>query len=111
MIGSPDSLFDHIRALDLPWLQKQFAAGSLSFAADHVGADNYAELGRRIAIGDFEWVHHLLSQVPGVDASTAAAITATLPDPVAKRNSMLQWAIPLLIAVAIGAMFVIKALV
>ena len=111
MIGSPDSLFDHIRALDLPWLQKQYAAGSLSFAANHVGAENYAELGRRITTGDFEWVHHLLVQVPGADASTAAAITAALPDPVARRNKMLTWALPILVAAAIGAMFVIKALV
>ncbi len=110
MIGSPDTLFDHIRALDTPWLRKHYAAGTLAFAADRVGAEQYAELGRRIANGDIEWVHHLLEQVPGANALTAAAVDAAKPDPIARRNKALAWALPILAVLVILAMFLIKAI-
>lgn len=113
MIPQPAELFDHIRAIDLPWLRSSYSSGALSWAEEHVGAEHYAELGRRVAAGDVEWIHHLFLGLDGVDklAADAAATVeaAAAPAKAKRRQRIITFAVIVLAVVGIAALFLIKA--
>ena len=63
---------------DVSWLRGQYRGGQLDGLRDHLGDDQWRELGRRLDGGDVVWVRRVLG---GLSLPSATAATAWVTEP------------------------------